>query len=137
MQWTTLRNSLVATALLLSLSACSSPPPGPVQPDVGPKAPGVLTIEPALKPYLDVPSAQQNYSYNNLGFLEYNTQVRNKGSQAMTLSFVADFYDEHDRLTESQAPIRFFIDPNSIKPLQIAANNKESKRMEVQVRPAK
>ena len=137
MRRTTLRTSLITPAFLVCLSACSGPPPGPVQPEAGPKAPGVLTIEPALKPYLDVPNGQQNYSYNNLGFLEYNTQVRNKGAQAMTLSLVADFYDEHDRLTESQAPVRFFIDPNSIKPLQIAANNKESKRMEIQVRPAK
>ncbi len=131
--------SLIASLSLagfLSLASCSSTP-GPVQPDVGPKAPGVLMIDPSLKPYLDVPNGQQNYSYNALKFLEYNTQVRNKGGQAMTLAINADFYDDQNRLTESQDPIRFFVDPNSIKPLQIAANSPDSKRMEVQIRPAK
>ena len=129
--------SALALSAALSLAACSSTPPGPSQPMVGPKAPGVLVIEPSLVAYLDVPNGEQNYSYNKLGFLEYNTVVRNKGSRAMTLSVNAEYFDEAGRLLESQDPIRIFIDPNSEKALQIAANNREAKKMRVQIRPAK
>jgi hypothetical protein len=131
---------LVVSAVLagmLVLAACSSPPPGPVQPEAGPQAPGVLVIDPALQPYLDVPNGEQYYSYNDLGFLEYNTRVRNKGSKSMTLRIVADFQDERGALTEEHSPIRFFIDPDTEKPLQIAANNKKSRKMRIQIHVAR
>ncbi len=124
-------------ACLLSLAACSSPP-GPSQPEVGPKTPGVFTIDPSLVPFLDVPEGEQNYSYNEVtGLLEYNTVVRNKGTRAMTLSITAYFRDEKKRLVEEHSPIRFFIDPNTEKPLQIMANDKRSREIRVNVRPAK
>ncbi len=94
-------------------------------------------MDPSLVPFLDVPNGEQNYSYNKLNCLEYNTVVRNKGARAMTLAINADTFDEAGRLLEEQSPIRFFIDPNSEKPLQIAANSREAKKMRIQVRPAK
>jgi uncharacterized protein YcfL len=134
-----MKNFVIATAIAggLFLSACSSTPPGPVQPEVGSKAPGVLVIDPSLQPYLDVPNGEQNYSYNPMNFLEYNTIVRNKGSLAMTLSYKAFFQDDAGRLVEEQDPVRFFIDPNSEKPLQVAANNRAAKKMRLNISPAK
>ncbi len=121
----------------LFLGGCATPPPGPVTPHVGPSAPGVLVIDPALVPYLDIPNLPRNYSFNAGGLLEYNTGVRNKGSLAMRLSYKAFFTDEAGRLTEEQDPITFFIDPNTEKPLQVAANNRDSKNMRLQIHPAK
>src|SRR6185295_8651582 len=119
----------------LGLWGCAAPQPGPVEPMTGPKAGGVLVIDPALQAYLDVPAAQQNYSYNKSGFLEYNALLRNKGQQAMTLSSKASFYDETgSKLISEGTPDRFFIDPQSEKPLQVIAPTKEAKVIRVQIR---
>ena len=121
--------------LVLSLSACQSTP-GPLQPAVGPKAPGVLVIVPSLVPYLDVPNGEQNYSFRN-DLLEYNTVVRNKGGRAMNLQYTAFFQNEAGQLVEEQSPLTFFIDASSEVPLRVSANNKEAKTMRLQIRPAK
>jgi uncharacterized protein YcfL len=134
----TKRTLVLSTLVALGLAACGSPEPGPVQPLVGPNAPGVLVIDPALRSWLDVPDGPQNYSFNEkTGLLEYNTIVRNRGSKPMTLAFNADFYDKQGRLVESKDPQTFFIDPQSEKPLQVMANNREAAKMRVQVRAAK
>jgi len=122
--------------LVLSLSACQSTP-GPLQPTVGPKAPGVLVIVPALVPYLDVPDGAQNYSIPPNGLLEYNTVVRNKGGRAMNLEYKAFFQNEAGQLVEEQSPLTFFIAASSEVPLRVSANSKEAKTMRVEIRPAK
>lgn len=137
MKTRTLLPLVLAGVVALFLGACAAPPPGPVTPHVGPSAPGVLVIDPGLVPYLDVPNLPRNYTFNAGGLLEYNTGVRNKGSLAMRLSYKAFFTDEAGRLTEEQDPITFFIDPNTEKPLQVAANNRDSKNMRLQIHPAK
>src|SRR5262245_13234690 len=71
----TILPSLVAAAGLMSLASCSGPPTGQVPPMTGGEPPGVVVIDdPTLAQYLDIPGGQQNYSYNALGFLEYNTR---------------------------------------------------------------
>ncbi len=125
-----------AVAVTLGLAACRSTP-GPVQPTVGSKAPGVLVIEPALLPWLDIPNGEQNYSYNKLNLLEYNTVVRNKGNRAMTLSGTVYFNNEAGQLVEQQPIPRFIVDGNSEAPLQVAANNKDARTMRLQIRLAK
>jgi uncharacterized protein YcfL len=129
--------SLGAITLLAGLSGCAAPSPGPAQPMAGPHAPGVLVIDPSLLAYLDSPNAQQTYKFNDAGFLEYSVLVRNRGAQPMTLAYNADFYDGSNSPVESQDPVRFFIDPQSEKPLKITANDRKSKTVRVQIRPAK
>jgi len=129
--------TLAVPASILGLAACGSTEPGPVQPMGGPNAPGVLVLEPALRPYLDVPEGPQNYSRNEAGFLQYATRVRNKGAKAMTLSYTADFYDEQGVPVESKQPQTLFIDSQSEMPLHVVANSKDAKTMRVQIRAAK
>lgn len=127
---------LFAGLLSLALLSCQATP-GPVQPAIGAKAPGVIVIDPALVAWLDVPNGEQYYHFNQGGFLEYTTVVRNRGAKAMTLTLGAFFQDETGSVTEEQDSIRFFIEAQTEKPLQIAANDRRSKKMRVQIRPAR
>jgi uncharacterized protein YcfL len=123
-------------SLGLGLSSCSNPP-GPVQPMVGPKAPGVYVEDPKLREWLDVPAEQQNYAFTKLGFLEYNVVIRNKGSRDMALAYGYYCYDERGQLVENvQLAERIFVKQNSEYPLQVTSTTKDAKTMRIQIRPA-